>query len=457
MKRTLSYGCLVFVIIGNFAATRESAVQDRFERLWKEKGIQDYTLKGRLVNFGTTTNFLTEVRAGRLTAYKENGKSTPREKAVTVESLLAMASKPAQSGEDVSVRRYDEEYGIPEWIGRGRTDVTDVGGYIEVTDIVPARGGSKPPAPVYPENRLVMDFDGARLLFRRGEKVLLYSLEDRKSVSVVEGHVAGGRAKLAWPDVVWSNLRKKNYFLSARNMEGGTARALTDENRAEAASFLCQGRWAAWRDSAGMISTLNLLDLETGSNRMIAAVSFFGIDGLALLDEGRLFWLEENKVFAREPGKETRRISVEGGLLPCRLLAVDGDDLLILAQKDRDCAQTAGKTIFRCRLSTGLVREVKATLHAPSAFATGDGIVAWVDQRDGIDDVYALSLNDGTERRVSFGTGHQEEVFIKAGKIIWDETRYRYRTLHIHDWKTGKDQVLWTCERPEEPMDRKRP
>jgi hypothetical protein len=190
---------------------------------------------------------------------------------------------------------------------------------------------------------------------------------------------------------------------------------------------------------------------------MIAAVSFFGIDGLALLDEGRLFWLEENKVFAREPGKETRRISVEGGLLPCRLLAVDGDDLLILAQKDRDCAQTAGKTIFRCRLSTGLVREVKATLHAPSAFATGDGIVAWVDQRDGIDDVYALSLNDGTERRVSFGTGHQEEVFIKAGKIIWDETRYRYRTLHIHDWKTGKDQVLWTCERPEEPMDRKRP
>ena len=54
--------------------------------------------------------------------------------AVTVDTLFALANKRLATNEYVEVRRFDEEYGIPEWIGYGRKDVTDTGGYIEVTD-----------------------------------------------------------------------------------------------------------------------------------------------------------------------------------------------------------------------------------------------------------------------------------------------------------------------------------
>ena len=215
MSRVCRYGLLLFGIVFAFGAVSQGAGQERFARLWKEKGIRDYTLRGRSVSFRKTTPFQTEVRAGRVASFRENGVAAPHGRAITVESLLALAAKPVGRDEYVTVRRYDEEYGIPEWVGTGRNDVTDAGGYIEVTDFVPTGGGYAPPAPVVRENRLAMDFDGIRLLYRKGDQILVFPRRDPRPVSVAMGVVSGGQARLAWPNVVWSNLLRKNYFLSA--------------------------------------------------------------------------------------------------------------------------------------------------------------------------------------------------------------------------------------------------
>ena len=312
MKRRVAHVIVLVVISLIFTSVCEAATDTRFEGLWKQKDIRDYLLKGKIVMFAGTRHFETRVIGTRVVAYSENGRAVSTDKAVTVDSLFALANKRPATNDYVDVRRVDEEYGIPEWIGYGRKGVTDTGGYIEVTDFIPHPESFRPAATTYQGNYIVEDFDGLRLLLRKGDQVFVQSVADRQLVPVTTGLVPGGRVKLAWPYVLWSNLLQKNYFISAKNLESGKIKTLTDEDREDSFSFLIENRWVAWLNSKTQgYNTLNLLDLEAGSNTVISKVPFISAGNEVLLKNGRLFWIDGREIKFFQPQQGVRKLTLE--------------------------------------------------------------------------------------------------------------------------------------------------
>lgn len=444
MRKEMQWGLLAFVILLISIQASAGATPNKFERLWKQKGVADYLLKGKIVTFGATKYFETRVKANSVVAYEVNGVPSPMEKAITVDLLFSIVTRPLGKNETVEVRRYDKEYGIPEWVGQGRRDVTDTGGYIEITRFIPNPETYRPPDLTCQESYAVEDFDGLRLLLRREDRLFVQSLSDRKLVLVTTGLVPGGRARLAWPYVLWSNLLRKNYFISAKNLESGQTRALTDESRDDTFSFLSEGRWVAWRNSSNREYTLNLLDLGTGSNTVVSKISFIGMDRNALLRNGQLIWIDDEEVKVFRPGQESKKIAL-GGLTPLELLGFEGDDLYFLVEGEEKTGGVRNKVIARHSLSSGSVQAVNAMLHSPSTIAVATGFVAWIDKRDGADEVFALPLTGGAERQISRGFGHRTLLAVKGTRAIWDDYRYGIRALHCYDWETEKDETLWTC------------
>jgi hypothetical protein len=427
------------------AARPSPATLAKFSRLWAERAVTDYRLEGRHVTFGGTVAFETRVEGGRVVAALEDGAPAAVGRATTVQSLFELAARPVGENEYVEIRQFDEAYGVPEWIGVGRRDITDTGGFTEITDFVPNPKTAAPVSVTYPDALDVSAFDGVRLALRKGDEVLAYSLADRRLTPVTTGVVAGGTVRIASPHIVWSTVMRANYAIFARNLESGKTRTITDGRQDDAFDFLCDARWVAWRNSQRSGYSLNLTDLDTGVNKVVSAVSFIGMDGNVLLSQDRLFWMDDESGTIRQFRGGAATKVVAQGRPPCSLVGVDGNMLYVLAQRDGKCAEASGRFLVRYDLASGRRTEVAATMTTPSTVAVGSGLVVWIDTRDGVDDVYGMSAEDGRERRISSGSDHQTRVFVSGRTIIWDEWRYGVQKVHRYDWVTGKDELLWSC------------
>lgn len=449
MPRERKRGLLAILALAITLSVFAAETADKYEQLWRQKAVADYLLEGQIVRFGQTTYFETRVKGNQVASYSEDGQAAAAGEAITVERLFALINRRLAPHEYVEVRRYDREYGLPQWIGQGRTDVTDTGGFTEVTRFVAYPDTAPRPVLTYQEKFDVEDFDGTRLLLREqnsreGGRLLVQSLTDRKLVPVVSGLVAGGRARLAWPNVVWSNLTTAKYFLTARNLESGEVKILTREEREECYRFSAGGRWVAWENCFGRDKTLNLLDLETGQSSMVAGLSDAWL-GDALVGQGQVFWIDEGELQAFRPGQGTHKIAA-GNFRPDQLVGVDGEHLYWWGHREGR-GRAAKRNVLVCStLATGRNQEVLAGRDFSAFVALGSGFMVWMDRREDRNELCGLSLDGGTERQISRGFGERSVRRVAGTKVLWDDLRYGIRVLHCYDWRSDRDEVLWTGE-----------
>jgi len=151
---------------------------------------------------------------------------------------------------------------------------------------------------------------------------------------------------------------------------------------------------------------------------------------------------KDGKIHIFEPGGKDKVIKVSQ--VPRLLLGQDPDHLFFLNVEEKEFKITHQGSFIENNLVTGQSRLVKTLGVYFNLIVLDNLLLAWVDNRNGFDEVYALSVKDGSERQVSQGFGHRHALFVKKNKILWDDIRNGIQTLHVFDWTTGKDETLWS-------------
>jgi beta propeller repeat protein len=79
--------------------------------------------------------------------------------------------------------------------------------------------------------------------------------------------------------------------------------------------------------------------------------------------------------------------------------------------------------------------------------AIGQDIVAWIDMRDGNQEIYAESLTTGEVRRLSNDPAPDTMVRVDSGFVVWqrcyaDSGGAQYGDIYVYDWNTGVTTLI---------------